>query len=149
MAKNRKPIRKYLKQEKRIVNLLYKKGFIKEHKVEDFYWESYKICGSKKPRKRGKWKNKEKYRIIIYYPQVFFGYCDYFGEWDDISIVDRVLEELYWQHAYKDEDQEDTDFPKSTFKIKDRIKIIKYLEKLPTVNSDNKIKKTTRYRKEY
>ena len=61
MSTNSKEKRLWIKQEKRIVRLLYKKGFLKDFKVSDFYWAEYHWSNNKK------YKSKYgKYRYPIY-----------------------------------------------------------------------------------
>ena len=48
MATNPKIKRLWIKQEKRIVKLLYKKGFLKDFKVEDLYWAEFSWFNKKK-----------------------------------------------------------------------------------------------------
>lgn len=120
------------KQEKRIVKLLYKKGFLKDFKIEDFYWSSLK------------WLNKKMYKSkgaiwhAQYVPELHFSRVGFWGECDEHSVVDAIHEQLYYENV---SDYECEWCPKSTFKIKTREQFIKYLIKLPTVIGDNKIRK--------
>ena len=131
----RKAKRLWIKQEKRIVKLLYRKGLIRpDIKIKDLYWQEYHSTN-----KRYRSKNK-KYKFTEYMPEIFFGTCDYWGEWDDHSIVYDVLDGLYWKHTIPS-DTNNGDYPKSTFKYNGRQWFINYLNTLPTVNFDNKINK--------
>lgn len=140
MATNPKITRRWIKSEKRIVRLLYKKGLLSDWKIDDFYWEAYT------PIKKRKYRRGKKQRRTIYYPEIHFSTSDYWGECDEHSVVDSVIQALYWENLVSDERTEDGSFPKSTFKIHkmDRQLLINYLKKLPTKISDNKIKKITR-----
>ncbi len=132
-------IKLWKKQEKRIVKLLYKKGFLKDFKIENFYWESFKWLNRKK------YKSKGGYRLPQYVPELHFTTVDYWGEGEEHSIVDNVLDVLYWNNMENNEISEDYevyyDYPKSGFKIKTREQFIKYLIKLPNKLNDNKIRK--------
>jgi len=138
----RKAKRLWIKQEKRTVKLLYRKGLIdSDIKIKDLYWAEYHTT-----KKTYRSKNK-KYKFTEYMPQVFFGTSDYWGEWNDHSIVDNVLNGLYWQYAIPS-DTDNGDYPKSTFNYKGRQWFIDYLNKLPTINFDNKINKLLRINRE-
>jgi hypothetical protein len=136
MSTNSKEKRLWIKQEKRIVRLLYKKGFLKDFKVSDFYWAEYHWSNNKK------YKSKYgKYRYPVYMPEVHYGTTDYWGESDEQSIVGTIKDELYWCNI--DEENWDStpgEWPKSTFPRMNREQFIKYLSKLPTKVNDNKIK---------
>ena len=111
----------WLKQEKRIVKLLYKKGFLEDfgshHK--NLYWESYKNI-----------------------PEIYSVSFDYYGEAIERSLIDSCIENLYWENAIMDEDWDQESFPVSTFKEgKTRKMFIKYLSSLPTKVSNSKINK--------
>lgn len=127
-------ILKYKKEEKRIVRLLYKKGFLKDFKIEDFYWQSYAKLRTKKR------KHKRKHRNIIWLPEVHYSTTDYWGEGDEHSIVEHINEMFYWENADSD-NLDDNGYPISSWKRKSRIELIKYLQLLPTVVNNNKIRK--------
>jgi hypothetical protein len=138
MATNPKQKRLWIKQEKRIVRLLYKKGLLTDFKVSDLYWAEYKWINKKKYKSKH-----SKYKYPVYMPEVHYGTTDYWGEGDEHSIVSTILEHLYWDNI-DDEDSDPTpdDFPKSTFNNgMSRQKLIKYLSKLPTKVNSNKINK--------
>lgn len=126
-----KAIRIFKKQEKRIVKLLYKKGLI-DIDLKELYWSEYKPYKSR--RRRGK----TEYSFQRSYPEVHFSQVDYWGECDEFGLVDKVLEELYWDNVEK-ENMPDFDYPESKFKYKGRQWFIEYLSKLPTVKFDSKI----------
>ena len=152
MARTPKIKRRWIKEEKQIVELLYKKGFIKgEFKLEDLYWESYnwfnKKCYKTKPNPY----DGKRYIFPIYMPEIHFSTSDYWGESDEHSVVDVVLERLYWEHIDTtnfDPNSYD-EYPKSTFPKMTRGQFIKYLKDLPTKVGDNKIKKVLKKTNEY
>jgi hypothetical protein len=134
--------RRWIKEEKRIVYLLYIKGLLKDFKVSDFYWAEYhwyrkKCYKTKKNKYDGK-----RYRFPVYMPEIHYCTTDYWGESDEHSIVSHVLDMLHWEHVDMDNwDDTSGEWPKSTFKKMNRSQFIHYLKKLPTVVSDNKINK--------
>ncbi len=129
----RKDKKTWIKQEKRLVKLLYKKGFLKDFKLHDFYWAEYHRSG----RLYRSYKNN---RFTEYYPEIHYCTVDYWGEGDEYPIVSTIKEGLYWSGV-------DDGYPKSTFKHYHRRKLIKYLNSLPTVISDNKINEIVNIRK--
>jgi hypothetical protein len=137
MASTPKIKRRWIKQEKQIVYLLYRKGLLKDFKVSDFYWAEYKWLGKRLRKSRD-----NKYRFPIYMPEVHYSTTDYWGESDEHSIVDHIMNFLWWEHA-DTENWDDTsgEWPKSTFKSMNRNQFIKYLKRLPTVVPDCKINK--------
>ncbi len=129
--------RRWIKEEKRIVYLLYRKGLLKDFKVSDFYWAEYNWLG-----KRLRKSKNNQYRFPIYMPEVHYYTTDYWGESDEHSIVSYVLDMLHWQHVDMDNwDDTSGEWPKSTFKRMNRNQFIHYLKQLPTVVPDNKINK--------
>jgi hypothetical protein len=75
-------------------------------------------------------------------PEIHFCTSDYWGESDEHSVVNEVLERLYWEHIdTKNWDSDSGEYPQSTFPRMTRTRFINYLKGLPTVVSDNKIKK--------
>lgn len=137
MAINPKIKRLWIKQEKRIVKLLYRKGFLKDFKVKDLYWQEYNWHTKKKYKSK-----RTKYSYPVYMPEVHYMTTDYWGESDEHSIVGTIKDELWWGHAEM-ENWDDTsgEWPNSTFPKMTRQQFIKYLEKLPTKVNDNKINK--------
>ena len=131
MSINPKIKRKWVKEEKRIVYLLYRKGFLKDFKITDFYWAEYNWLG-----RRCRKSKKHNFRFPIYMPEIHYCTTDYWGESDEHSIVSHILNMLYWNHI-------DTsgEYLKSSFKVKKRSEFIKYLKSLPTIISDKKINK--------
>lgn len=138
-----KEIRRWVKQEKRTVKLLYKKGFLKDFKIEELYWAEYNWLGRKV--RKTKYGN---YRYPIYMPEVHYCTTDYWGESDEHSVVDHVKQHLYWSHLepYDYDEMEEGQYPKSLFHRFNRDQFIKWLEKQPTVVSDNKIRKVLKKR---
>ena len=138
--------RRWTKEEKRIVELLYKKGFIKgEFKLQDLYWAEYHWYNRKCYKSKHNSYDGKRYRFPIYMPEVHFCTTDYWGESDEHSIVDSVLERLHWEYIDTTNwDSDSGEYPKSKFKKMTRANFIHYLEKLPTVVSDNHIKKVLR-----
>lgn len=135
----KKHIKLWIKQEKRIVKLIYKKGFLNNFKIKDLYWASYRTTGKR-------YKSKEKkYRWTEFYPEVHYSTTDYWGECDEHSVVGKIQETLYWTHIdERNWNPNSGEMPKSLFRFigpKHRKKFIKYLEKLPNKLNDNKIKK--------
>ena len=137
MSTNPKVKRLWIKQEKRIVKLLYRKGFLKDFKVKDLYWQEYNWYTKKKYKSKY-----SKYSYPVYMPEVHYMTTDYWGEADEYSIVETIKEHLWWEHADTENWDEDSgDWPKSAFPKMTRGQFIKYLEKLPTKVNDNKINK--------
>jgi hypothetical protein len=130
----RKSIRKWVKDEKRIVRLLYRKGLLtdklKGYKLKDLYWAEYRASGRRY--------RSGKYKFSEYLPEVHFCTTDYWGESDEHSVVDSETEGFYWNNLLPDEEISD-EYPKSSFKFKGRVWFIKYLSKLKTVRNDSKI----------
>jgi len=141
MATNPKVKRTWIKQEKRIVRLLYRKGLLDEFKLRDLYWAEYHWFR----RKMYKSKN-TKYKYPIYMPEVHYCTTDYWGEADEHSVVSAILDRLYWINVdSKDLDRTEYEFPKSTFNWRmSREQLINYLSKLPTKVNNNKINKILR-----
>ncbi len=129
----RNGIRKWIKDEKRIVKLLYRKGFLTgHHKVDDLYWNEYKESGRR--YKSGKYRHRE------HLPEVHYCTTDYFGESDEHSIVDTIKDMFYWSEL-KPWDEKVSAYPESNFKHLDRQRFIKYLSGLKTVRNDSEINK--------
>lgn len=126
-------LRVWKKQEKRIVRLLYRKGFLKDYKVHELYMASY---GTLRVQKK---KHGRTYRKQIYLPEVHYWTVDYWGECDEHSLVNSVLQNLYWDNVTGEKDERG--YYISAFKYKGRNWFIKYLKKFPTVRTDSKINK--------
>lgn len=137
-----KDIKLWKKQEKRIVKLLYIKGFL-DFKLNELYWAEYHRMKNGRKRK-GKRCSK-----IRYAPEIHYCTVDYFGECDEYSVVDYVLQSLYWENAEKSPEDCDGDWPKSTFNYKGRKWFINYLKKLPTIKNDSKINKVLKFNYNY
>jgi hypothetical protein len=135
MARTAKIKRRWIKEEKQLVYLLYRKGFLTDFNLKDLYWESYYWYNKKC------YKSKiSKYRFPIYFPEVHFCTTDYWGESDEHSIVNHVKGILYWGNIdIKNWDGEE--YPKSTFNKLNRQQFLKYLKTLPTKIGDKKINK--------
>jgi hypothetical protein len=125
------PVRTFKKQEKIIVTLLYKKGYIEKKQIPELYWaEFFRTNRTKKGSK------KSKNKFHTYFPEIHYCSVDYWGEADEHSIVNEVLDNLLWSNVV----EENGPHTKSSFMYKGRVWFIRYLRSLPTVNSDNKIK---------
>lgn len=140
MAQTPKVKRKWVKEEKQIVYLLYRKGLLEDFKIKDFYWAEYYW------RNKKKYKSSEgKYSWPVYMPEVHFCTTDYWGESGVHSIVDSVLQQLHWEHIDTSNwDSDSGEYPPSRFPKMGRSQFIKYLKKLPTKVNNNKIKKVLR-----
>ncbi len=137
MARTPKIKRRWIKEEKQIVNLLYRKGLLKDFKLKDLYWAEYNWHNGKKYKS-----SNGKYSWPVYMPEVHYCTTDYWGESDEHSIVSTVREHLYWENIETEGwDIELGGYPPSKFKILTRGQFIKYLKKLPTKISDKKINK--------
>ena len=126
--------RVWKKQEKRIVKLLYRKGLLNDFKLSELYWEEYKLLHK---RKR---KHKRVYKFDKYAPEIHYSTVDYWGECDEHSLVDYVLDKLYWENAVENTATEESfGYPDSAFKYKGRNWFINYLKQLPTKRTDSRI----------
>lgn len=131
-------LRIWKKQEKRIVKLLYKKGFLETFKLSKLYWEEFHPLHRKKKRI----KNGIKYGGNVYAPEIHYSTVDYWGECDEHSLVAYIIDLLYWENAIENTVTEDSfGYPDSDFKFKGRLWFINYLESLPTKRTDSKINK--------
>lgn len=142
MSKTPKTNRVWNKQEKRIVKLLYRKGF--DIDLSNLYWASYKKTG-KKYRHKGSTFSYPGYR-----DEVYFCTWDYWGECYEHSLVDSFIEMTTWGNIPDDVLKNCDDMWKvyslSNSRYKDRKRLIKYLSALPTVRCDSKINKILRVR---
>jgi hypothetical protein len=138
--------RRWVKEEKRIVSLLYRKGFLKDFKVEDLYWAEYNWRTKKTYRTRPNSYDGKRYRFPVFLPEVHYFTTDYWGEGDEHSIVSHVMEHLYWENVDTTNwDPDSGEYPKSIFNTRmTRPQFIKYLKGLPTVVPDHKINKILR-----
>lgn len=128
----KKHIKKWIKDEKRIIKLMYRKGLL-DFDIDELYWESYHPS---------KYKYDVSYGRIPteYYPEVHFSQIDYWGECDEYGVSDTVQEGLYWDNIIGEVHDYDG-IPPSTYKKKTRKDLIVYLSGLPTVINDSKINK--------
>jgi len=142
MSANPKIKRRWIKQEKRTVRLLYRKGLLKDFPVDSLYWAEYNWFG-KRLRKHGK------HRYPVYMPEVHYCTTDYWGESDEHSVVRSVLDHLHWANIDTDEwDESQGGWPKSSFPRMSRDGFIKYLSGLPTLVPDTKINRILKTIKE-
>ena len=136
MARTPKIKRRWIKEEKQIVYLLYRKGLLEDFKIKDLYWAEYHWRNRKHYRSSGG------YRWPVYMPEVHFWTTDYWGEGDEHSVVDAIIQDLYWQNIDTTNwDSESGEYPPSKFRRMERGQFIKYLKKLPTKIGDRKINK--------
>lgn len=132
--KYRKNVRKWVKDEKRIIKLAYRKGYLDCFNIKYFYWDGFKATG-----KRYKSRYSD-YSFHQYYPEVFICEIDYWGEADDIGIVDWLWDKVYWDGV--DMEEFNGVWPESdNKKYLSRSGLIEYLEMQPTVVHDSKINK--------
>jgi ribosomal protein S8 len=68
--------RKWVKEEKQIVYLLYRKGFLKDFKVSDFYWAEYRLKKRKTYKTKTNRYDGKRYRFSIYMPEVHYSTTD-------------------------------------------------------------------------
>ena len=132
--------RRWVKEEKRIVRLLYRKGFLKDFKITELYWAEYNWLNNKKYKTKHKYDGRF-YRFPVYMPEIYYYTTDYWGESDEHSIVSTIKEKLYWSEVDTENWNSELGYPKSNFPKLSRRQFIKYLDKLPTIISDNKINK--------
>lgn len=140
MSRTPKINRVWNKQEKRIVRLLYRKGF--DMDLSTLYWASYKETG-KKYRHKG-----SPFSYPGYRDEVHFCTWDYWGDCDEHSLVDSFIEVTTWKNIPDDVLKNCDDMWKvyslSNFQYKGRKWLIKYLSALPTVRCDSRINKILR-----
>lgn len=142
MSNTPKIKRTWVKEEKTIVKLLYRKGLLKDFKLDDLYWAEYYWSNKKK------YKTKDgKYRFPVYLPEVHYCTTDYWGESDEHSVVRHAIEHLYWENIdTKNWDSKSDEYPPSKLPKMGRKKFIQYLKKLPTEVNNNKIRKVLRHK---
>lgn len=139
MGKTPRRIRSWVKQEKRIVKLMYLKGFI-DVDINNLYWEEYKLYGK---RYRSKYSGR-KYQG--YLPEIYFAVADYWSE-AEIPLVGSFVEHRIWEDIPDDrlsklgESCMEDIMDLSDFKYKGRRWLIKWLSGKPNVRCDNKINK--------
>lgn len=129
MANTPKELRKWVKDEKQLIKLLYQKGFlVGDLSPERIYWNAFKRTGKK--YRYGK------HKFSSYYPELHYCTVDYWGEADEHSVVDAVIDNFYWTNGTYDEE---TCVYAPTSKILSREALMKHLKNLPTVIKDSKI----------
>jgi hypothetical protein len=128
----KKYIRKHLKDEKRILKLMYKKGIFEILRInlKHLGWE-YLLYGKRQRRRKGK--NKYAFRECL--PELHEWTQDYWGEGDSHSVINSFKEHLFWETAK--EFDEESGFPINHKHAKNSF-LIEYLTKLPTKNNDSK-----------
>lgn len=126
-----KALRKWVKDEKRLIKLLYQKGFLESsYSVDRIYWAAYKRSG-KRVKCRGK-------KYAEWLPELHYCTRDYWGEYDEHGVVDSVLDNIYWTDGIYNEAL-NTYTPSTN--ITSREKLMAHLMTLPTVIKDSKINK--------
>lgn len=131
----KKYIKKHLKDEKRILKLMYKKGIfdLLNIDIKNLGWE-YLLCGKTKRVRKGK----NIYDYKDYLPQLHEWTKDYWGEGDSFSIVGMLKDYLFWETA--EQFDIESGFPLNQ-KYPTTKTLINYLNKLRTVNNDSKFNK--------
>lgn len=129
----RKHIKKWVKDEKRIIKLMHRAGLLADFNINEFYWESYRPYRFTYVKEWG--------RVpTSYYPEIHFSVRDYWGDHDECCVSDSVQEALYWANIIGDQ-SDCCDIPDSTYKKKNREDFIRFLTQLPKVVNDSKINK--------
>jgi hypothetical protein len=126
----KKYIRKHLKDEKRILKLMYSKGVFETLGIylKDLAWE-YLLQGKRK-RRRGE--NKYAFRECL--PELHVWTQDYWGEGDSNSVVEILKQHIYYGNTH---DLDEDGFPLNS-KFPKTNDVIAYLLKLPTKHNDSK-----------
>lgn len=124
-------IRKHLKDEKRIIKLMYQKGIfeILGLKFTDLSWEFNRQ--GKMQRKRGK-----KYAWRDYLPELHYWWSDYYGEYDSRSVVWSFKDYLFFELGTGI--NEETGWPIGS-NFFTNSELIEHLNKLPLKIKDSKI----------
>lgn len=119
--KKPKVLRKHIKHTKRMAKLMYQKGLLDPFLDDDIHWDNYRSFNNKKlPNK-------------LYYYDLYFWYVDYWGEGDQIDLMDRAVDvHLVEFH----DDYEDYYNAVKTLNVD-----IKYLKSLPTTRTDKGYRK--------
>ncbi len=132
----KKYIKKHIKDEKRILKLMYKKGFFETLGInlENVAWE-YLLYGKRQRRIKGK--NKYAFRECL--PELHVWTQDYWGEGDSSSVIGILKDHIYFGNTdiY---DYDEDGFPLNS-KFPETNDVINYLLKLPTKNNDSKFNK--------
>lgn len=123
-------IKQHLKNEKRALKLMYRKGMfeILGIKLKDLAWEC--LLKGKRGRKR-----KRKYGFIDWLPELHSYSCDYWGEWDSISVVTSMKEYFHWKLSTGTDEQSGRPTGSKYFTTPE---LIKHLNSLPTKKHDSK-----------
>ena len=129
-----KYIRKHIKDEKRILKLMYKKDIFKLLKI-DFNKCAWEYLTLGKKLRRGI--KRRVYSGHVYLPQLHSYSCDYWGEWDSFSVINSFQDYLMWQLS---KDFDDNGFPINAKYLNNK-EMIKYLSKLKTVVNNGKFNK--------
>lgn len=128
----KKYIKKHLKDEKRILKLMYKKGIFELLNIDlkDLAWELLK--DGKRQRRR-----KRKYAFRDYLPELHVWSQNYWGEGDSDSVVGYFKDYYFWNYATEhDEDGYPLNMKHPTNSF-----LISFLSKMPTKNNDSKFNK--------
>lgn len=147
MAYTPKIKRRWVKEEKRLVYLMYRAGLLATFpKIEELYWKEYhslkKTYKSKNVNGDGR-----RYKFSIYMPEIHYCTTNYWGESDEHSIVDHVWQGLYWTHIDEaNYDPTSFEYPNSLAPKMTRLQFIKYLKTLSVKVEDKKIKKVLKIR---
>ena len=130
----KKYIRKHLKDEKRILKLMYKKGITEQlsDNFREYGWES--LCRGKKGRRR----NGAKYIFTDYLPEFHLFTVDYWGECDSHSIVSVCRDNIMMKDA---EYCQIDGWSNMNMTVRSAKGLIDYLSKLPTVRNDSQFNK--------
>jgi hypothetical protein len=130
-SKRCKEIRRRIKEDKRIIILLYRKGKLALLcDINQLYWESYNFIGISPKGKH------PKYRRLMYLAEIHFSTTDYFGETDEHAVVDMHLEYKFWEHA--GEDWADMFEITASIRNYNRKQLIRDLKSLPNVKYGSK-----------
>jgi len=128
----KKYAKKHLKDEKRILRLMYRKGIFDLLRIDlkNLGWE-YLLTGKMLRKRRGK--RKYSYRECL--PELHLFTYDYWGECDSKSVISILIDHLYW---VKSESVDEHGFPVNSKYFK-RAELIKYLSDLPKTVSNTRI----------
>lgn len=139
----KKYIRKWVKDEKRLIKLFYQKGLI-DMSIHDLYWNEYRQ--GKRGRKRGG----KKFAFNDYMPELHYCSRDYWGECDEHAVIPRIIEGMRFDKLTEEPDYEKNGgWGVSYFDGKSRAWWIKYLKSQPTVNRSSAINKVLIRRADY
>lgn len=129
----KKYIRKHIKDEKRILKLMYKKGIINElvNDIEDCGWE-YLLKGNRQRARNGS------FNFYDYLPEFHLYTTDYWGDGDSQALVSIFRESVMMANVEYCEVNVFSNVNKSVRNAKG---LIKYLNSLPTIINDNKFNK--------